>query len=867
MPLWYAQGMSNDAGGPPSTFILDGLRIQVLSESLLRIEERGPAGYEDRPTFQILERRWGGAATTRAGTQDRTELAARSFRVVIAGLHPTLESVRVHAPDGALLFDGARPAPSRAFLPAPGDAVASWAFADQPRLIPPPWGALPPPDDSNPLSGWVRDNPARDVYVFMPGPGGYRQLLADFIRLTGRIPLPPLCALGLIDSRYHPYTQDEALQTIDEYIRLQIPLDLFVLDTDWRVGASHGYGINTSLLPDLAGFVAAAHARNVRVMLNDHPEPVDPSPLSPRELRYRAEGLTSLLRLGVDYWWFDRNWHVTLGEPAPGLSKEVWGMRLYHDIAQAHRPAERALVLSNVEGIDNGRLNAPPSPASHRFPIWWTGDTRASWSDLQRGVRNAINSGVHSLLPYISEDLGGHHDTPDEELYARFVQYGALSPICRLHCSANLNRHPWRYGIAGELAAEYIRLRYRLLPTLYTAAREAHDTGLPLARRCDLEWPAHPEARDDTQYLFGRDLLVAPLLESVVPLRTVPPQMLTAANGTPGLDAAYFNNMEWSGEPVVRRIESDLSHGWFGKEPATAVDPRHFSVRWTGQLGPVPERGLYRLAIRTDDRVRVSLDGEALIDFADRAGPVYKTADLLLQPGRRYALCIEYRSTGTWHTMCEFLWGRHTRAHAERPVWIPPGSWLDVWSGERVTGPATRRVACPLARVPMWVRGGGLVFSIPPRTSSGEAAWPDVQVDWYAPDAAGATQRELYEDDGHSRGYLDGASRTTTFRAEAGPSGLSLAIDAARGGFPGAHAQRRITLRVHGLESQPSEVLVDGARTASARWTKSPFRLPLASLATRGAADVQPVLELDLGPRPVDTPLVVTLRHAGLQRL
>ena len=118
-----------------------------------------------------------------------------------------------------------------------------------------------------------------------------------------------------------------------------------------------------------------------------------------------------------------------------------------------------------------------------------------------------------SLLPYVHEDLGGHHGQPDPELYVRFMQFGAFSPVARIHCTTQVHRYPWEYGAEVErITGDFFRLRYRLLPMLYAAAFEASRSGTPLLRRCDLEWPERPEATDSTQYLLGDDLLVAPLL-------------------------------------------------------------------------------------------------------------------------------------------------------------------------------------------------------------------------------------------------------------------------------------------------------------------------------------------------------------------
>lgn len=831
--------------GSNSSVILGSLRIQILAPTLVRVEEAGPRGFEDRSTFTVVCRDWPGARMDRATDGPLTILRAGGLRIEIRGSDPRIEDVRALSAGGELLFDGAEPVPARAFLPEPSAAIASWALADQPRFVPPAWGALPPPNDSDPASGWDLGNPARDVYVFLPGAGGYRQLVLDLLRLTGPVPLPPLCAFGLIDSRYYPYRQGEALEIIEEYRRRGIPLDIFVLDTDWRVGASHGYEINKELFHDLPGFIRAAHERGVRIMLNDHPEPADPSALSPAELGYRARGLTSLLGQGVDFWWFDRNWHTVLGSPAEGLGKETWGMRLYHDIVKAYRPDRRPMIMSNADGIDNGHLNGPPHPAAHRFPIWWTGDTRASWADLERAVRNAVRGGALSLLPFLSDDLGGHHDTPDPELYVRFLQYGTLSPVCRPHCSYKLHRFPWMFGEpAGGIVSEYIRLRYRLLPTLYSAARQAFADGTPMLRRGDLEWPGHPEAASDTQYLLGPDLLVAPVLRAATPLAAIPEGLFQTPAGAPGLEAEYFNNDRLQGEPASRLVEPTVNHGWFGRPPAAGVEGRGFSARWTGTLGPMPEDGKYRLGVRTDDGARLWLDDKRLIDEFEQSGEVYKWRDVELRAGQVCALRAEYRSLGTWHAMFELLWGRPNGPDASREVWIPPGAWMDPWTGTWHAGPGLREFPAALNRVPMLFRGGGLLFSIPLRLHTGSALWPELRADlaWMPEDFD--TVRTVYEDDGDSTAYGREGWRVTPVRFRRAGGRVELAVEPSAGGLA-ERGGRRWTFRVHGLAERPDDVTVHGGTLLTVFWGTAPGPLPFEPTAD-WAAGGPAVLEIDV---------------------
>ena len=200
--------------------------------------------------------------------------------------------------------------------------------------------------------------------------------------------------------------------------------------------------------------------------------------------------------------------------PAPNLRKEVWGMRLYHDTTARVRPEQRPLIMANVDGIDNGLRKRPMDVAAHRFPFQWTGDIGPGWEFLRRAVENAVYSGVQSLFPYKSDDLGGHTSNPTPEQYIRWIEYGALSPVYRPHCTHNLKRMPWAFGPEAEnVARRFVDLRYRLLPVFYAAAHENYETGEPLLRRLDLDYPQFAEAGRNDEYLLGKNILVAPVLQ------------------------------------------------------------------------------------------------------------------------------------------------------------------------------------------------------------------------------------------------------------------------------------------------------------------------------------------------------------------
>ncbi len=563
------------------------IRVQLLSSSLIRLEWKGPEGFEDRPTFHIVNRDWTGFVVKTATLTTNTDatgttVATADFVIRIPQDATSLKNVRVESPNGDLLFAFDGTLENSKWLPGPGDPLKGWSFADSPRLIPPAWGLTPAPP-SSPLaatSGWDLGNDAPDLYVFLPR-GNYQQFRRDFLKLTGPAGMPPLFAFGAFDSRWYDYSETTALQQVEEYRKRKLPLDVLVVDTGWRQNASTGYQPNINLFPDLGKFFDEAHAKHVRIMFNDHPEPVSKRSLDPAELEYRFNGLKGLLDEGLDVWWYDRNWMVSLVPPATSLRKEVWGMRMYHDMTQRVKPGRRPLIMANVDGIDNGMRNRPSDVAAHRFPVQWTGDIGPSMDFLRRGVENCVDAGIQSLFPYLSEDLGGHTSNPTPETYIRWIEYGALSPLYRPHCTHNLERMPWTFGPEAErIARRYVNLRYRLLPLFYAAAHQNYETGEPLLRRLDLDYPQFPEAGRRDEYLLGNGILVAPIVQG--DLMPVPGTWLTTPDGEPGLQAEFFNNETLNYPRALSRTAKNLNSAWGSGSGDPRVKPEQFPARPAG---------------------------------------------------------------------------------------------------------------------------------------------------------------------------------------------------------------------------------------------------------------------------------------------
>jgi alpha-glucosidase/alpha-D-xyloside xylohydrolase len=243
------------------------------------------------------------------------------------------------------------------------------------------------------------------------------------------------------------------------------------------------------------------------------------------------------MEAGVDAFWPDEgDWF--------NLFERIDRHRLYYEGPLSTKPNVRPWSLHR-----NGHLGIA------RWGGWvWSGDTDASWKSLEAQIAVGINHSL-SLSPFWGSDIGGFYANPEKtgELYARWFQFGAFTPSFRAHARTWQLALPWGWGLPDmgvrendnrnsniddprrnplqsemnnpaiePVAKRYAELRYQLLPYNYTLAREARDTGMPLMRAMWLHYPQDERARGlGNQYLWGRDLLIAPVFERGATVRDV----------------------------------------------------------------------------------------------------------------------------------------------------------------------------------------------------------------------------------------------------------------------------------------------------------------------------------------------------------
>lgn len=378
-------------------------------------------------------------------------------------------------------------------------------------------------------------------------------ILEAYTWLTGRMSLPPLWSLGYHQCRWHTYTQHDVAALARRFRELDLPCDVLWLDIEYM----DGYRVFTwhpERFPDPDALLRDLDDLGFRMITIVDPG-VKREPgywvydqAVERDVLCRTEGgdlytgqvwpgetaFPDFVREEARAWWGELNAdHVRSGiagiwndmnEPATGVidphAMRFDGGRESH--ARRHNSYALLMAMGTVDGLRAALPDQRPfvltragSAGIQRYAAHWTGDNQSRWDHLRLSVAMVAGLGV-SGQPFAGSDIGGFQGDSSPELFLRWMQYGVLTPFCRNHSEiANVDQYPWSWGetILGHVR-DALRLRYRLLPYLYAAFCEAHETGAPVQRPLVYAHQDDPVVADlDDEYLLGRDLLVAPVLE------------------------------------------------------------------------------------------------------------------------------------------------------------------------------------------------------------------------------------------------------------------------------------------------------------------------------------------------------------------
>lgn len=384
-----------------------------------------------------------------------------------------------------------------------------------------------------------------DYTVFV---GNADEVISSYRNVTGQVPMLPDWALGYIHCRERFHSQDELLETARRFRAEQIPLDLIV--QDWQYWGKYGWNamqFDEQHYPDPAKMVKDLHDMDMKLMLSVWSK-IDPNSAVGKEAQkrnYFIPGTTwidffddeasafywknfsdRLLKpYRIDAWWQDAT------EPE---NDDLEGRRIMKDT----QPGERfrnVYPLKVSEKVYDGLRKDDPERRNMIFTrsafsgiqrygsVMWSGDVGNDWKTLRYQISSGLNF-VATGIPWWTYDAGGFFRPGDQHTNAdyiermiRWIQAGTFLPLMRVHGYMS-DTEPWRYGIdAQRIITDYIRLRYRLLPYIYSETAKVSMEGSTLMRPLVFDFPTDVTALEQlNEYMFGSSLLVNPVTDKGV---------------------------------------------------------------------------------------------------------------------------------------------------------------------------------------------------------------------------------------------------------------------------------------------------------------------------------------------------------------
>ena len=526
----------------------DKYRITVLTEHLLRLEYSEDGEFIDAASQTVVNRDFPAVEFSVKDTGDELELRTKYLQ-----LNYNKKAFSANGLSCKTTAVGISSVPAWHYGDPTQDLGGTARTLDQvngacelePGIM--SWFGSAVLDDSKSLlmteDGWVtpRKKGVQDLYFFGYG-WNFRLALKDFYHLCGKTPMLPRFALGNWWSRYWRYSEASYMKLMEDFDKENVPFSVAVIDMDWhrvddvdpKYGSGWtGYSWNKKLFPDPERFLGKLHARGMKTTLNVHPadgirayedcypevaeamgvdakkeEPVNFDIADPKFVDVYFEKVHHPMeKEGVDFWWID--WQQGQSTKIEGLDP-LWMLNHYHFL-DSGRDGKRPMTFSRYAG-----------PGSHRYPVGFSGDTHITWESLDFQpyfTSTASNIGYG----WWSHDIGGHmFGYRDDELTARWVQLGVFSPMNRLHSTDNPfnGKEPWKYNqIVETVMKNFLKLRHKLVPYLYTMNRRASRAGLPLVQPMYYLEPEREETYEvPNNYYFGTEMMVSPITDKLDPV-------------------------------------------------------------------------------------------------------------------------------------------------------------------------------------------------------------------------------------------------------------------------------------------------------------------------------------------------------------
>jgi alpha-D-xyloside xylohydrolase len=669
--------------------------------------------------------------------------------------------------------------------------------------------------------------------------GGYRTL-------TGKAPMYGKWAYGYWQSKEHYDTQDELMAVAMKYRQLKIPIDNMIQDWDYWNGAENWSGMffDKTLFPTPKAMCDELHRMNFHLIISIWPALGPKTPIyadmEAHNFLYKPVGWAGfkyydafnpeanrlywkylrggLYSKGLDGWWIDS----TEPDVINALSKEAteyemkrigsnylgswarylnaFSLVMTNDIYRYWREEtsdRRAYILTRSTFAGQQR-NAATT---------WSGDIGASWSIY----RNQISAGLnHSMsgIPYWTFDIGafvlgayegvfcyGGKDPAYQELYNRMFQLGVFTPIFRSHGSET-PREIWEMGEFTESIITFDKLRYRLMPYIYSLAWKITSADYTLMRGLPMDFPCDKTTYTiDDQFMFGPSIMVAPVTDYMYhtppqPSVVMAPEYFTTATGQPGLKARYYKTPDFK-ELSRETVDANINLNWYGGRPEYVTDSM-YSIRWEGKLIP-NETGKHQFHLKSFDKKRIILNGDTL-------KVVYQSTEQYLEPialeaGKSYDFVYETQNNSTgasrtilnWKTPSIFA-KEAEKAEREktRDVYLPANTlWYDFWTGKTYPGEQHVTFEAPKDKIPLLVPAGSIIPMGPFIEFTTEKPADPLEIRIYPGKDGKFT---LYEDENDNYNYEKGVYATIDFMWN--DTKRELTITKCKGEFPGMLKER-----------------------------------------------------------------------------
>ncbi len=384
-----------------------------------------------------------------------------------------------------------------------------------------------------------------DVFVFDATDPGI--MMKQYAAITGPAAMPPKWALGYMQSHRTLQDDDQMTAIVDTFRMKKIPIDAVIyLGTGFTPRGWNKMQPSFEFNPEVfkrdpKKVLDNFHANKVKVVLHMVPWDRDELPTLygtiPARKTEQTQSLSHianywkqhepLVKMGVDAFWPDEgDWF--------NLHERIKRHQLYY---QGH--------LSTNPGLRPWSLHRNGYPGIAQWGGWvWSGDTESSWKTLEAQIAVGINYSL-SIAPFWGSDIGGFYPAEDYsgEMYARWHQFAAFNASFRSHGRTWWLHLPWGWGLSSmgpkenrnnppesalndptiePVIKQYNELRYRLMPYTYTLAWQARSTGLPMMRALWLHYPKDSIAAGiGDQFLWGRDMMVAPVYEKQATTRSI----------------------------------------------------------------------------------------------------------------------------------------------------------------------------------------------------------------------------------------------------------------------------------------------------------------------------------------------------------